>query len=741
MQLSLISSIATTRGILRVKRITCTTTTSSLLLPRLLTMSLESFVEILGAIFGRGGGREASEPDQPARDEVPVDKPWYMSPPKPGESKVTIVQITDVYTLDNFASLKTMLKEMRASQGPHGKVVSMLTGDFLSPYLLSSIDRGAGMMEALKATPVDILTWGNHEADIPHKATCKHCKDWTGIWINSNMQSHDSMKYQVPYHIIEIPSEDGTQIRKVGLVAVLSNDPKLYSHFKGGPFGGATIVDPWETLKKYDKILKEEHGCDLVLPLEHLYLPENQKTCEEFDFPVILSGHDHHRVDQVINGTRLIKPGMDGVHATVLEISWPQDADPETPLPKIRSTFVETATFKPDRELKKQTNAAYEVLAPLRNTELAMVPPEYFPLSSARARAELCTMGRLICDFLRASLEQTRDTTKAPVDSVILMGGNIRGGEEYADGSFFSLEMLEAEIKSDEVVGVVPIPGSVLAAGIECTHQGDPKPGWMQFDEGIVMDENKKIVKVAGVPLNPDRIYHVATKISDLTNGQSPPLKEYFLAHPELLPSKGDYINIQTELMGFFARNLFRKLWKATGKHMSQDDLRNCEEEGMSRAETAEVESQLRLSVLDQNGDGILSIEDIHMGLRDYLGLSIYEDEMTLAKLIHEYADVTGNGYVTVDDFEVFCTGGLPKEFRPMKRTNSLNKAFPEPVENPPESTTTSLTDDASGGVAHGAMNKTTSSSRSDSPIGLGLEVDFKEMARVETATTELTGG
>ena len=40
----------------------------------------------------------------------------------------------------------------------------MLTGDFLSPYLLSSIDRGAGMMKALAATPIDILTWGNHEA-------------------------------------------------------------------------------------------------------------------------------------------------------------------------------------------------------------------------------------------------------------------------------------------------------------------------------------------------------------------------------------------------------------------------------------------------------------------------------------------------------------------------------------------------------------------------------------------------
>ena len=37
----------------------------------------------------------------------------------------------------------------------------------------------------------------------------------------------------------------------------------------------------------------------MVLPLQHLYCPDDHKTCREFDFPVIMSGHDHHRVDEV----------------------------------------------------------------------------------------------------------------------------------------------------------------------------------------------------------------------------------------------------------------------------------------------------------------------------------------------------------------------------------------------------------------------------------------------------------
>ena len=56
--------------------------------------------------------------------------PSYLQPCLPSEARLTIVQITDVYTLDNFAALKTMLQTIRAAQGEHGssnKVVSMVS--------------------------------------------------------------------------------------------------------------------------------------------------------------------------------------------------------------------------------------------------------------------------------------------------------------------------------------------------------------------------------------------------------------------------------------------------------------------------------------------------------------------------------------------------------------------------------------------------------------------------------------
>ena len=58
-------------------------------------------------------------------------------------ARLRIVQITDVYTLKNFPNLKTLLNEKRAEIDKlGGKTISMLTGDFLAPYLLSSFDKG-----------------------------------------------------------------------------------------------------------------------------------------------------------------------------------------------------------------------------------------------------------------------------------------------------------------------------------------------------------------------------------------------------------------------------------------------------------------------------------------------------------------------------------------------------------------------------------------------------------------------
>ena len=121
------------------------------------------------------GGRKPGQGDKITTDDSTdvvdddgagtVVRQYRPKPAGPSECRLTVIQITDVYTLEHLASLKTLVEDIRA-KSPGAKVVCMLTGDFLSPYLLSSVDKGKGMMNALNKIPLDYLTWGNHEGTV-----------------------------------------------------------------------------------------------------------------------------------------------------------------------------------------------------------------------------------------------------------------------------------------------------------------------------------------------------------------------------------------------------------------------------------------------------------------------------------------------------------------------------------------------------------------------------------------------
>lgn len=126
--------------------------------------------------------------------------------------------------------------------------------------------------------------------------------------------------------------------------------------------------------------------------------------------------------------------------------------------------------------------------------------------------------------------------------------------------------------------------------------------------------------------------------------------------------------------MAFFARGMFRKLWEATGELIPDPEV--VAEETSQPINIERIEGKLRLSVLDRDKKGWLSVDDIHVGLRDFLGLSVDDNYKSLAEQVHICADASGNGQVTVDDFEVFCTG-MPKE---LKLKPKWQNAFPDPL-------------------------------------------------------------
>lgn len=554
----------------------------------------------------------------------------FQAPPNPtaGPSnnsstaaKLTIVQITDVYILDNFPHLRTFLQKKRA-ENPN--TISMLTGDFLAPYLLSSLDNGVGMMNMIVNTPIDYLTWGNHEADIPHQEVCKRVREYYesgGKWINSNMQSHEMMNLNEPYSIVEVPGPDG-RIRKVGFIAVMTNDPSLYKKFKPpGAFNGAKVECPWETLKKYKEVLEKDEKCDLVIPLQHLYEDQDYKTCKDFDFPVILSGHDHHKVDKDVDGTRLLKPGADGHYAVVLDITWDNGG---SAAPKLSWEFAKLTDYEADEELVQEMQESYSVLTRLQDTELTPIPDKFRPLSSVCSRGRVTSMGQFICATVRDAFNNDDDLNN-DVDLCMIRGGHICGERDYGPDAFFSLETLKTVNTDNISVGLVEMPGSVLQEGIKSTR-GSISRLFTQYDDGLVEDENNNITHVNGQPLDPKRMYRIAT--SPTTVMDTPVWKEYFNKVGK--PHEEEFIPLDFVLMAHFARSIWKKL------------LKMCDPTGTGKA---------RASLIDKDGDGILSREELLEGIRK-IGHKVADEEFSLVDYIISVADQNDDGKITVEELQ-----------------------------------------------------------------------------------------
>ena len=61
---------------------------------------------------------------------------------------LTLVAVNDVYDLEHLPKLRTLVDAVKAQR--EGTVITTLAGDFLSPSVLSSLDRGRGMVGAVR---------------------------------------------------------------------------------------------------------------------------------------------------------------------------------------------------------------------------------------------------------------------------------------------------------------------------------------------------------------------------------------------------------------------------------------------------------------------------------------------------------------------------------------------------------------------------------------------------------------
>ena len=344
----------------------------------------------------------------------------------------------------------------------------------------------------------------------------------------------------------------------------------------------------------------------------------------------MISGHDHHVVDEVHHGTRLLKAGSDAKHAIVLDIRWKDNGDDCKPT--VDSTTYQVKDFAENADIADRIRKAYSILDHLKHTTVAKVDSKYRPLFSEGSRSRQCSVASFLWSAFRDALNS--DSATGTVDCVIISGGDVRGGTNYSDDHHLSLADLRSELQEELEAVIVGMPGSVVAEGIEQSREAGSNAGFIQVDDSIQIDsESGKVTHLAGEEIDAERVYNIATTMWSLKNGSATAWIEWFSSNPDAHPHFD--APVLATVLSYLSSEVWQSLWHSID---TNHDGKLSEEE---------------LLKLDLDNDGRISRHEMAVALRK-LGFEVDEIETSFLDLVMEAAgDKNHDGYLDVEEVDL----------------------------------------------------------------------------------------
>jgi len=583
---------------------------------------------------------------------------------------VKFIHINDVYELDYLAHFATC-KQWESGD----KVIGTISGDFLAPSLLSSLDKGLGMVDVLNKSNIDYASIGNHEADIPLDQLFKRIRQSNFTWINSNMDLNCPDDIKLPkYSIITVG------VRKIALLGLNTNDPSIYSPTA---FGGAKIYPLNETCKSlYEEIKRNEPDIDLIIPLTHQIMPFDRELAELMgaDIPVILGGHDHEPYLETINGCTIVKTGADAKKIGIVELYWPDDKKDTKPL--LHVSFKNYNDYSKHSIVQSSIDSNKALLTQLETATLCKIPTS-LSLTSKMMRFKPTSMGTFICSSIKHALG---------TDVCLLAAGCIRANKDYTNEEKLTYANLKQEIPFDTIIVNIELPGSVITNMIEYTRafalQEPPveKGGYLQTDDDIIWNSKKnKVIEINRNPVKPDQLYSVSINqmiLEGLDNIE--PIVNYIKTNPKAYKTAESGTGLKEIIVSHFSKLLLLELLRESGDFNSVldrdgDGKLNKEEVIEIMKSTGSKSSMLvdnLFNICDTNSDGFIDKDEINqlaitamitmdrsktndkMNLDEHKNLmktslgSAYDESSAIS--LFKKVDVDGSGYITHGELRTY---------------------------------------------------------------------------------------
>ncbi|WP_435075441.1 bifunctional metallophosphatase/5'-nucleotidase [Halorubrum sp. HHNYT27] len=441
---------------------------------------------------------------------------------------------------------------IRELSGPDAAVVA--TGDTTAPGVLSLVASGRQVLDFYEATDTRLDTFGNHEFDYGPDALRGLVADAPVTFVSANVRDEAGDPFGraegvVPWTTLDV---GGATIGFVGVTdpATDSLNPMAADLTFDDPVAAAR-----DALAEMRTAVAERgedaRALDYAVVLSHLGAGDDD-LARALDVDAILGGHVHSRRNEVVSGTRIVRPGVNG--ESVAEVDF--DATPDNDAPGDESGSLATdgssgsppaATLhKPDGAdpVPGLEAALAERMAAADLGEVVDVVDDPIERTGAVVHGGECRVGNFVADAFRWAHD---------ADVGLSNAGGLRQGDPWA-GEVTKADLISL-IPFEEPVTLASVTGAELHDVFREMGAPDVDFGEADWWHGhvsnarVVWDDEAELIleaSVGGEPIDPEARYTVA-------------VSEYLLHSEHEFPTlaqrhRVDEADIQYEVLAAYAR-------------------------------------------------------------------------------------------------------------------------------------------------------------------------------------------
>lgn len=460
------------------------------------TCQKNSILVLIGVIFLWWTNPALADTSVPA-DTIVNPKPIH----------ITLLQLNDVYQISpvdegqrgGLARIATLKKNILA-ENPHTFMV--LAGDTLSPSIHSRMFQGKQMIDLWNQIGLDVATLGNHEFDFGNEILLARLKESRFRWITANVTDQTTGKPfgdLPPYVIFNV---EGV---KIGFLGALTPETVNASH----PGPNIRFKDPiYAACEAVNRMNRE--GVDVIVAVTHLPMNDDKRMAQSLNHRVtlIMGGHEHALLQSIASGTPIFKVGSDARTLGRVDLF----LNPESHhLESMDWQMIPVDGKTPEDPAIAASVKVYEDQV---NQALGEVVGKTSVMLDARqktSRSQETNLGNFLTDAFRNRLK---------TDVALINGGSIRSNTTYGPGPLTRHDISNILPFGNPVVKAA-ISGAKLKAALEngFSRIQEEEPGRFPQVSGIklIFDGRKPIgsrvtaILINGVPLNPNKIYTLAT--------------------------------------------------------------------------------------------------------------------------------------------------------------------------------------------------------------------------------------